>query len=225
MTPSKSLAERFFVEETLDEGPRYNIAPTQMVAIIRLNAQTGRRELRMVKWGLIPYWAKDPSIGHRLINARCESVHEKPAFRTAFKFRRCLVPADGYYDWKKTGKSRQPYLFRTADGSPFAFAGLWERWKSPEGEITESCTIITTPANELVASVHDRMPAILKPEDYDTWLDSGVRAPTALAKLLNPFPSELMVRVPVSSKVNKATYEGADCIEPIMKEESGRNFL
>jgi putative SOS response-associated peptidase YedK len=215
MTPSKSLAERFLVEEIPEEGPRYNIAPTQMVAIIRLNAQTGSRELRMVKWGLIPYWTKDPSIGHRLINARCESVQEKPAFRTAFKFRRCLVPTDGYYDWKKTGKTRQPYLFRMADGSPYAFAGLWEKWKSPEGEITESCTIITTPSNELVAPIHDRMPAILKPEDYDTWLDPGMKDPEMLLKLLNPFPSELMVSVPVSSKVNKATYEGPDCIEPI----------
>lgn len=215
MTPSKSLAERFLVEEILEEGPRYNIAPTQMVAIIRLNAQTGRRELRMVKWGLIPYWAKDSSIGHKLINARCESIHEKPAFRTAFKFRRCLVPADGYYDWKKTGKSRQPFLFRMADASPYAFAGLWEKWKSPEGEMTESCTIITTPANELVAPVHDRMPAILKPEDYDTWLDPRMKDPKVLLKLLTPFPSELMVSVPVSSKVNKATYEGPDCVEPI----------
>jgi putative SOS response-associated peptidase YedK len=215
MTPSKSLAERFLVEETLDEGPRYNIAPTQMVPIIRLNPQTGCREFRMVRWGLIPSWAKDPSIGHKLINARCESVHEKPAFRTAFKFRRCLVPTDGYYDWKKTGKTRQPYLFRMADGSPYAFAGLWEKWKSPEGEIAESCTIITTPANELVASVHDRMPAILKPEDYDTWLDPSLKDPEVLLKLLTPFPSELMVSVPVSSKVNKATYEGPDCIEPI----------
>ncbi len=215
MTPSKSLAERFLVEEILEEGPRYNIAPTQMVAIIRLNAQTRRRELRMVKWGLIPYWTKDSSIGHKLINARCESVHEKPAFRTAFKLRRCLVPTDGYYDWKKTGKSRQPYLFRMADGSPYAFAGLWEKWKSPEGEITESCTIITTPSNEFVASVHDRMPAILKPEDYGTWLDPNIRDPEVLLKLLTPFPSELMVGTPVSSKVNKATYEGPDCIEPI----------
>jgi putative SOS response-associated peptidase YedK len=220
MTPSRSLAERFLVEEILEEGPRYNIAPTQMIAIIRLNAQTGRRELSTVKWGLIPYWTKDSSIGHKLINARCESVHEKPAFRTAFKFRRCLVPTDGYYDWKKAGKSRQPYLFRMADGSPYAFAGLWEKWKSPEGEITESCTIITTPANELVAPVHDRMPAIVKPEEYDTWLDPSMKDPEVLLKLLTPFPSELMVGTPVSSKANKATYEGPDCVEPITIEQS-----
>jgi putative SOS response-associated peptidase YedK len=219
MTPSKSLAEQFDVDEAFHEAPRYNVAPTQNVWIIRINQQSGQREMRAVKWGLIPSWAKDPSMGNRLINARCESVQTKPAFKSCFRFRRCLVPADGFYEWENTGKVRQPHLFRMADGSPFAFAGLWDRWKAPDGRITESCTIITTPANEKIISIHDRMPAILKPGDYGIWLDPKAR-PDMLLKLLVPFSSELMTGTPVSAKVNKATYEGPDCIEPISKQEN-----
>ena len=164
MTPGRSLAKRFGLEEVPDLEPRYNIAPTQMVAMIRLDRDTLQRRLVLVKWGLIPFWAKDSSIGNRLINARAESAAEKPAFRSAFKSRRCLVPADGYYEWKKRkGGQKQPYLARNADGSPFAFAGLWERWQAPEDEIIESCTILTTDANDLTQPIHDRMPVILKP--------------------------------------------------------------
>jgi putative SOS response-associated peptidase YedK len=215
MTPSKSLAERFDTQEVLHEKPRYNVAPTQNILIVRFDSRTGRREMCMVRWGLIPSWAKDPSMGNRLINARGESVHTKPAFKTSFRFRRCLVPADGFYEWQKMGKVRQPYLFRMADNTPFAFAGLWDRWRSAEGQITESCTIITTPSNKLILSLHDRMPAILRPEDYGTWLDPKA-TPDVLLKLLSPFPAELMTGVPVSSKVNKTTYEGADSIDPII---------
>src|SRR5208283_5075540 len=130
-----------------DIEPRYNIAPTQMVAIVRDEQEPTRRELKLVKWGLIPFWSKDAKIGPRLINARAETVADKPAFRAAFKSRRCLVPADGFYEWKKTEGKKEPYLFGLADGKPFAFAGLWEHWKAPEGEIVESCTVITTDAN------------------------------------------------------------------------------
>ncbi len=217
MTPSKSLAKRFDAEEGLHEEPRYNVAPTQNVWIVRIDSRTERREMVMVKWGLIPSWSKDSSIGPRLINARCESVHTKPAFKTSFRFRRCLVPTDGFYEWEKKGKVTQPYLFRMADDSPFAFAGLWDRWRGPDGQITESCTIITTQSNERIISLHDRMPAILKPEEYATWLDPTART-DALLELLVPFPSELMIGRPVSSKVNKAAYEGPDCIEPISNQ-------
>jgi putative SOS response-associated peptidase YedK len=220
MTPGRSLAERFNLEEVPDLEPRYNIAPTQKVAIIRLNPETLRRRLGLVKWGLIPFWAKDSTIGNRLINARAESAAEKPAFRSAFKSKRCLVPADGYYEWKKMkGGQKQPYLARNADGSPFAFAGLWERWQAPEDEVIESCTILTTDANDLTQPIHDRMPVILKPEDYDLWLDPQVKAPNLLKPLLQPYASEEMMVMPVNPKVNKATYDAPDCIEEVHLKE------
>lgn len=148
------------------------------------------------------------------LNARVESGAEKPAFRSAFKFRRCLVPADGFYEWKKgKGSQKQPYLVRSADGSPLAFAGLWESWTGPDGEITESCTILTTDANELTQPIHDRMPVILHLKDYDLWLDPGVKDPQLLKPLLRPYPSEEMIVEPVSTKVNKASYDAPDCVE------------
>jgi putative SOS response-associated peptidase YedK len=216
MTVGKDLAKQFGLEEVPDLEPHYNIAPTQMVVIIRLDRNTLQRRLVEVKWGLIPFWAKDTSIGNRLINARVESAADKPAFRSAFKFRRCLVPADGFYEWKKTeGKKKQPYLVRNADGTPFAFAGLWESWKGPEGETLESCTILTTDANDLTREIHDRMPVILKSEDYDLWLDPEVKDPKLLKPLLQPYPSEDMKVEPVSSKVNKASYDAPDCVEVV----------
>jgi len=216
MTPGKDLAERFGLEEVPDLKPRYNIAPTQMVAIIRLDRDTLQRRLAQVKWGLIPSWAKETSIGNRLINARAESASQKPALRSAFKFRRCLVPADGFYEWKKQeGTQKQPYLVRNADGSPFAFAGLWESWTGPDGETIESCTILTTDANDLTRPIHDRMPVILKPEDYDLWLDPQAKDPEVLKPLLQPYPSEKMKAEPVSPKVNKASYDAPDCVEAV----------
>ncbi len=216
MTPGTSLAERFKLEEVPDLEPRYNIAPTQQVAIIRLNPETLQRHLGLVKWGLIPFWAKDPSIGNRLINARGETAAEKPAFGSAFKSRRCLVPADGYYEWKKgKGGQKQPYLARNADGTPFAFAGLWERWQAPADEVIESCTILTTDANDLTQPIHDRMPVILNPKDYDLWLDPEIKGPALLQPLLQPYPSEEMMVVPVNPKVNKASYDAPDCVDVV----------
>src|SRR5271157_3426680 len=214
MTVGKDLAKQFGLEEEPVLEPRYNIAPTQIVVIIRLDRDTLQKRLAQVKWGLIPFWAKDTSIGNRLINARGETAAEKPAFRAAFKSRRCLVPADGYYEWKKRKEGqKQPYLARNADGTPFAFAGLWEKWQAPEDQIIESCTILTTDANDLTQPIHDRMPVILKPADYDLWLDPQVKAPNLLKPLLRPYPSEEMVAEPVSPKVNKATYDAPDCVE------------
>ncbi len=156
-----------------------------------------------------------------MINARGESIAEKPAFRAAFKNRRCIVPADGFYEWQK-GKAgqRQPYFISSADKEPFAFAGLWERWTSPEGEAVESATIVTTDANDLILRLHDRMPAILEEKDYDLWLDPDVKDPKILQPLLKPYPSEQMKSYPVSTRVNKASYEAPDCIEPIVPDET-----
>jgi putative SOS response-associated peptidase YedK len=220
MTPGKDLATRFGLEEIIDLEPHYNIAPTQMVTVIRVDRHTLQRHVVQLKWGLIPSWVKDPSIGNRLINARAESVAEKPAFRSAFRFRRCLVLADAFYQWKKGTVGKQPYLFRMANGDTFAFAGLWERWAGPEGEIVESCTLITTDPNEIMLPIHDRMPVILKPRDYDLWLDPKVRDLRLLKQLLRPYPSEEMVVQPVSSKVNKSNYDAPDCVEVIPAEEN-----
>jgi len=187
-----------------------------VVVIIRIDRDTLQRRLVKVKWGLIPFWAKDTSIGNRLINARAESAATKPAFRSAFKTRRCLVPADGFYEWKKgKGHQKQPYFIRNADESPFAFAGLWESWTAPEGETIESCTILTTDANDLTRPIHDRMPVILHPKDYELWLDPEVKDPTLLKPLLRPYPSEEMIVQPVSAKVNKASYDAPDCVEAV----------
>jgi putative SOS response-associated peptidase YedK len=219
MTVGRDIAAQFQLSEEPDLEPRYNIAPTQMVAVVRLDAKTARRQLRLMKWGLIPFWAKDPSIGSRLINARAEDAAEKPAFKAAFRYRRCLVPADGFYEWKKVERKRQPYFIGSADKKPFAFAGLWERWKGPQGDTIESCTILTTDSNDLVQPIHDRMPLILKVEDHDLWLDPAVQKPEDLQHLLKPYPSEQMTGHPVSPNVNKAAYESADCIEPVAAEE------
>ncbi|MCH9674683.1 MAG: SOS response-associated peptidase [Gammaproteobacteria bacterium] len=190
----------------------YNIAPTQPVLAIRKT--DAERAYCTLRWGLIPSWAKDLKIGARLINARGETVADKPAFRTAFRRRRCLLPASGFFEWKKVGKLRQPYYFRMADQAPFCFAGLWERWQSPDGETFESASIITTHANEVVKAVHHRMPVILDPKNYELWLseDSG---PADLNELLAPFPDSAMIGDPVSTHVNKVQNNDASCIEPI----------
>lgn len=189
--------------------PRYNAAPTQMMPVIRLDAD-GRRELALLRWGLVPSWAKDAGAGSQMINARAETVAEKPAFRAAFKTRRCLVPADGFYEWRKTATAKQPYRITMADGSPFAFAGLWERWSKGDQPL-ETFTIITTTANELVAPIHDRMPVILDPADYDAWLESKDTAiPMAL---LQPYPARRMSAYPVSTRVNSPKNEDAAVIE------------
>jgi putative SOS response-associated peptidase YedK len=219
MTVGRDIADHFQLSEEPELEPRYNIAPTQIVAVVRLGTERVCRELRLVKWGLIPFWAKEASLGARFINARAESAAGKPAFKAAFKHRRCLVPADGFYEWKKLEGKRQPYFFSSADKKPLAFAGLWDRWKGPEGEVIESCTILTTDSNELVQPIHDRMPLILKVEDYDLWLDPTVQKPEALQHLLKPYPSEDMTGHPVGPKVNKAVNEGPDCIEPVDAHE------
>jgi putative SOS response-associated peptidase YedK len=209
------VAEVFGLDREPSLKPRYNVAPTQPVPIIRIlrtNPETKQRELVSVRWGLVPSWADDPGVGNRLINARAETVASKPAFREAFKHRRCLVPADGFYEWKKEGARKQPVYVRRKDGLPFAFAGLWEEWER-EGEVIESCVIITTDANPLMAEFHDRMPVILDPKDYGLWLDPEVQDPKRLEPLLQPFPSDELEVYPVSRLVNDPKHEDPKCLE------------
>lgn len=194
--------------------PSYNVAPSNDVYVI-IDSDAGERRLDAYHWGLVPRWAKDPKIGNRLINARAESVADKPAFRSALKRRRCIVPADGFYEWKKlaAGKRKQPYYVHRPDGEPFAFAGLWEEWRGPDGTPLRSCTIITCDANETMAPIHDRMPVILPPGAWDTWLDPANHDVPALDKLLVPAPPALLVARTVSTDVNSVRNSGAHLID------------
>lgn len=197
--------------------PRYNIAPTQPVPAVLNEWQEGKAQLELVHWGLIPSWAKDPSIGGRMINARAESLAQKPAFRAAFKRRRCLIPASGFYEWKKNpdGKTKTPMYIRMKDGRPFAFAGLWEVWHSEDGSQIKSCAIITGEPNELVKPIHDRMPVILLPQRYRDWLDPNERPADELMSMLKPYPPEQMQAYPVSRMVNNPKNDSPKCIEPM----------
>lgn len=193
--------------------PRYNIAPTQDVAVVR-ERRNGERVLQLLRWGLIPSWAKDPAIGNRMINARAETLAAKPAFKRPFARQRCLVPADGFYEWKRTGGAKQPYYIRREDGGPMAFAGLWDRWRSDGDATVDSFTIVTTTPNDLVAPIHNRMPAILLPDGYDMWLDSENRDVDDLSSLLGPYPVEDMTAYPVGRFVNNPRNEGPECVSP-----------
>ena len=194
--------------------PRYNIAPTTEVLACR-SERPGEKALARLRWGLVPHWAKAPDGNYRMINARAETVAGKPAFRSAFRQRRCLIPADGYYEWKAVAGRKQPYLFTMKDGEPFCFAGLWERWHPPEGDPLETCTIITTAANALGAEVHPRMPVILPREAYDRWLDPEATRAEAVLPLLAPFPPNAMTAYPVSTLVNNARVDEPRCIQPL----------
>ncbi|MGE5444856.1 MAG: SOS response-associated peptidase [Ignavibacteriales bacterium] len=195
-------------------SPRYNIAPSQNSPTVIVNQD--QRELIMMRWGLIPSWAKDASIGYKMINARSETLTQKSSFRRPFKERRCLVLADGFYEWDKRDKrSKIPYHFVLKTREPFAFAGLWDEWKTPDGDELLSFTIITTEANELVEKIHDRMPAILREEDESRWLDPHLKDTDKLSELLKPFPSHLMEAYEVSTIVNSPKNETPDCIEPV----------
>ncbi|MGH7169928.1 MAG: SOS response-associated peptidase [Gemmataceae bacterium] len=205
------VAKRFQLPETPLFEPRYNIAPTQPVAAVRSTA--AGRELKLLRWGLIPSWASDPTIGNRLINARCETVAEKPSFRSAFKQRRCLIPASAFYEWQKTGARRkQPYCIRPRNGGLFSLAGLWERWHDPQGEEVETCTILTTEANEVMRPLHDRMPVILDPASDGVWLDPRSSA-DSLRSLFVPFASERMEALAVNPWVSNPKHEGPQCLE------------
>jgi putative SOS response-associated peptidase YedK len=211
--PRDALANWFNFDDGPDLSARYNIAPTQSIPIVRMAATDGQRECVLVRWGLVPSWAKDLSFGASAINARGETLPDKPAFRTAFKRRRCLVPANGFYEWMKQGKTKRPHVIRPVDDTPLAFAGLWEHWKAPNGKEIETSTIVTTEANDLLRPLHDRMPVILPREHYADWLDPQ-RKEDELLSLLIPYPVRLLTMYPVSDWVSNARHEGERCLTP-----------
>ncbi|MBO8162155.1 MAG: SOS response-associated peptidase [Brevibacillus sp.] len=212
VTEVDKLRKRFFLDEiTFDLQPRYNIAPGQPVPAII--ADRGRRRIGQLKWGLVPSWAKDGKIGYKMINARAETLGEKPAFRNLIARKRCIIPADGFYEWKREGKGKQPMRITLSDGNPFAFAGLYDTWISPDGQKVSTCTIITTRPNELVARIHDRMPVILRPEDEEVWLDRDRCDPDLIRTLLVPYDAAAMRAYPVPSLVGNPQNDIPECIE------------
>ncbi len=207
------LEARFgFKTSAFEWTPRYNIAPTDPVPVVLSN---GERRADLYKWGLIPWWSKDRKSAARMINARAETVSQKSTFEESLRTKRCLVLADGFYEWQKAGKERLPTWFGLKSREPFAFAGLWDRWKSPDGEYVRSCTIVTTVANAVTEPVHDRMPVMLTPDAEEDWLDASVREPGGLLELLVPYPADLMVAFRVSTLVNSVRNDSPDCIVPL----------
>ena len=208
-----NLQARFdFEAGSLVYRPRYNVAPTQEVLAV---VNDGRNRAGFLRWGLVTSWAKDPRIGSRMINARAETVAEKPAFRQALRKRRCLVLADGFYEWKKEGGAKVPMYIASRSREPFGMAGLWETWKTPSGEPLHSCTIITTSANSLMEPIHDRMPVILTQEAETAWLDRGIDDPVALTRLLVPYPAPELEAYPVSTLVNSPSNDTPECLLPV----------
>lgn len=214
-----ALIEHFEPDEVLLAlQPRYNVAPSQVVAILRYDEQA-RRVLAPARWGLVPSWAKDPAIGNRMINARAETVADKPAFRAALRRRRCIVAADGFYEWRKLQTTKQPYWIGLTQRTPMGFAGLWERWQPADGgEVLESCTIITTEANAIVAPIHARMPVVLHPHDYARWLDPAVQNAGEVTPLLVPYPATEMIAFPVSRAVNSPRNDEPSLREPVAEK-------
>jgi putative SOS response-associated peptidase YedK len=208
---SELQAEFMGIEFPSQFAPRYNIAPSQPVLAI---PNTGENKAEFFIWGLVPSWAKDPSIGSRLINARAETLSEKPSFKASYKYKRCLVPADGFYEWKaiEDAKGKVPHYIQLKTGRPFAFAGLWAEWRDATGAELRSCTIITTTPNQLLAAIHNRMPVILAREHWARWLEPAGREPEALEQLLQPYPADLMRAFPVSTLVNNPATDRAECI-------------
>ena len=208
-SPSEATAALFGAASSTEVEPRYNIAPTQFIAAVRRDEQD-TPELAMLRWGLVPFWAKDPSIGNRMINARAETVAEKPSFRNAYKKHRCLVLTDGFYEWRKEGDGKTPYFISLADGSPFAFAGLWENWNSKDSdESLQTTAIITTAANEFMATLHQRMPVVMRPAQAERWLAGDMEL---LSEAIADAPA--FRAWPVDRKVNNARNEGAVLIDP-----------
>ncbi len=210
-----TLASQFALFEAPAWTPRYNIAPTQKALVVVRDPASPTRHAREHRWGLIPSWAKDRSIGNQLINAQAETAATKSAFRAAFRKRRCLILTDGFYEWKKEGRHKQPFHIRLGDGRPYAFAGLWEHWDGGEGAAIDSCTILTTTPNDLLRPLHHRMAVILAPEDYDRWLDPALQEADRLQPLLRPYLAEMMTAFPVSTRVNNPAHDAPDCVAPL----------
>jgi putative SOS response-associated peptidase YedK len=210
------LRDHFGLDEDPTWTPRWNIAPTQFVPIIRQKSTTTRRSFDLVRWGLIPSWAKDASIATKTINAMSETAADKPAFRDALRLRRCLIPADSFYEWQSIGpEQKQPFSIGMADDSVFAFAGLWDSWVRAKGDVIETCTILTTTPNALVVDVHRRMPAILKRDYYQTWLNPNIKNPSQVSGLLEPFDAASMKKYPVSTRVNRSENDDRECAQKI----------
>jgi putative SOS response-associated peptidase YedK len=211
----KQVVEEHFDSRGIDDWtPRYNVAPTQPVPVIRQHPKEPRRELSLMRWGLIPSWAKTVS-GPPMINARSEKAATTPAFRDPMKSRRCLIPADGFYEWQKKAGAKQPFCFEVRDGELFAFAGLWDRWKAPSGQWIKSCSILTTAPNAVTSAVHYRMPVILNPDNYDLWLDPGMTDVAAVSEMLKPYDARMMRSYAVSARVNHVVNDDAECSTPV----------
>ena len=209
------VAEAFAIENIPEPlPPRYNIAPTQPVLAVRLSSDGQQREFALFRWGLVPSWSKDVKIGSRMINARAETAVDKPSFRAAFKRRRCLIPASGFYEWQQTNGRKQPHYIHPQNDGIFAFAGLWELWQSADGSELQTCTILTTTPNELMAPIHNRMQVIVEPPDFSMWLDPGPRPEDAL-HLLRPYPADKMAAYAVSTAVNSPANDSPACIAPL----------
>ena len=224
----KQLVEEYFDSAPWDDdwSPRYNIAPTQVVPVIRQHPKEPVRQISLMKWGLIPNWARDASIASSTINARSETAATKPAFRDPLKLRRCLIPADAFYEWKRHEASKQPFCFEVKDGELFAFAGLWDGWKNAEGHWIKTCSILTTMPNAVTSAVHDRMPVILEPESYDLWLDPGMTKVEAVSDLLKPCDAQLLRCFPVSTRINHVANDDEECSRPAeIVETQARFFL
>lgn len=213
-TPVPEIARIINAENRTDFRPSYNVAPTRVAPVCRLSSDSAR-ELVPMRWGLVPHWAKSVDDRYRMINARAETIAGKPAFRTPFRHRRCLVPVDGYYEWKALGNRKQPYFIHMRDESPFFLAGLWDRWEMGDDGPLESFTIVTTEAGEVSAEVHDRMPVILDPEHHGQWLDTEMTSVAELEPLLGPYGSQGLALRPVSTYVNGPENNGPRCIEPV----------
>ena len=209
------LAQIFGVKAVQNIKPRYNIAPTQQAPVVRISPTDNQLHIDYLKWGLIPSWAKDPAIGSKMINVRSETVDEKPSFKSALKHRRCIVPASGFYEWQEVDGKKHPLYIRLKDDSLMMFAGIWDHWKSPDGEAVESFSILTTSSNDLIQQLHDRMPVILNPQHKDIWLDIQVSDPEQLKPYFAPYPSSLIEVYPVSDLVNSPKNDSPDCIQPI----------
>lgn len=214
-TSPAELAEFFELFREPVWAPRYNLGPMQQILIVRHQPE-GTRLAEPVQWGLVPIWAKDPAIGSKMNNARSETITEKPAFRSVFRKRRCLIPASGFYEWQQTvGKTKQPWHIFRADGTPLIFAGLWDHWQAVDGAVLESCAVVTTEANQFMSEIHTRMPVILSKEMARLWIDQSDIEPAALTELMLPCPDDWLAKTPVSTLVNNVRNESPECIQPV----------
>ncbi len=216
------LAEKFFLDLVPEVIPRYNIAPASEIAAVVVNPRSVGRLVKMFRWGLVPPWSKGPEVGAKMINARSETVLEKPSFKEAFLARRCLIPVDGFYEWQKRDGGKQPFVFQRKDRSVFALAGLWEQWQDPQGSDLETCTILTTAANSTMVPIHHRMPVVLSETDWKAWLEMPADQASQLLKLLKPCAPDVLLTHPVTPQVNKPAFDQPECLNPVWDDSPGQ---